>query len=513
MAHFSLRRLTNEAEIGCMQKNVSPSSGIFKACRGRLPALGTAILFVLLPGFARADLGVMLADPTTVGASALTHSGHALVYLSGVCAETAVRARLCRPEENGSVVTQYPQFRENGDYGWNIVPVELYLEGSVRPGERMLYGSRSVKDTLAAKAKDGFFDEVCSGACPQYAHSYWKDLVGATISRDVFVYAVKTTPEQDTATVAWLNRRENVDDYNGITNNCAVFSRDLINSVFPHSVHRDVLNDLGMMSPKSAARSFTRWARRQPALGFYAMHFSQKPGSVPRSGTASSGTETAIHMKKYLIAAALIGDHEVAGSFFVAYFLTGRFGQYKEYVRHSTPSLTELEMKRRSQNEQGDAAGLRETKAEISTQRAETTGTKEEWISYRQRFAAMCEELPGCREDLKTVVKRLDGGTVSVDGNGDAWVVPGGDSRRVGISNRNVVGEGSDPDLALQLMAWRVGFALKAKARMRPGIAEFREEWSLLEQAYTRLHPTLIVARGEGASDKTAVSNYVSSAR
>jgi hypothetical protein len=218
-------------------------------------------------------------------------------------------------------------------------------------------------------------------------------------------------------------------------------------------------------------------------------------------------------MKKYLIAAALIGDHEVAGSFFVAYFLTGRFGLYKEYVRHSTPSLTELEMKRRSQNEQGDAAGLRETKAQISTQRAETTGTKEEWISYRQRFAAMCEELPGCREDLKTVVKRLDGGTVSVDGNGDAWVVPGGDSRRVGISNRNVVGEGSDPDLALQLMAWRVGFALKAKARMRPGIAEFREDWSLLEQAYTRLHPTLIVARGEGASDKTAVSNYVSSAR
>ena len=33
---------------------------------------------------AKADIGVVLADPTTVGVSVYTHAGHSLVYLSGV---------------------------------------------------------------------------------------------------------------------------------------------------------------------------------------------------------------------------------------------------------------------------------------------------------------------------------------------------------------------------------------------------------------------------------------------
>ena len=72
-------------------------------------------------------------------------------------------------------------------------------------------------------------------------------------------------------------------------------------------------------------RSFTHWARKQPALGFYTLHFAQQSGSFPRGGIARSGTEAGIHTKAYLLPAALIGDQEIAGSFFVAYFLTGRF--------------------------------------------------------------------------------------------------------------------------------------------------------------------------------------------
>jgi hypothetical protein len=481
----------------CIQQQVSSFVARLRGVRL------TRIVFLCLgvmtaAGTAHADLGVMVADPTTVGASAFTHAGHSLVYLSGVCADTPVRARLCRVGESGSVVTRYPKFHETSPYGWNIVPAQLYLEGTMQPGSRLLHGSQNVKDALGARARDGFMKPVCSGACPFVPHSYWRDMVAAPISRDIFIFTVRTSPEEDEGIVRWLNAHENLDDYNGMTNNCAEFVRAMVNDVFPHSVRRDVINDIGMMTPKAAVHSFTRWAEKHPDSGFYILHFSQKPGSIPRSGVASSGTETAIHVKKYLIPAALIGDHEVAGSFFVAYFLTGRFNLYKEYIHHSNPELTRL---RQVRKEAVEEPKLQLVKSEIVTRERETTGGEEEWADYRRRFQEMREEAG--TESLEQFGRQLDLGTVFVDANEDAWIVPRGDTRKVGLRSRNVLAEGSDPELALKLMMWRVNFCLKAKPRMRPDIVEFRQDWRLLEQAYSRTHTTKMLAGAAAEAEES----------
>jgi len=453
-----------------------------------------AFAFAPLPS--RADIGVVIADPTNVGSSAYTHAGHAMVYLSNVCAGSPIHARLCTPGEQGSVVTIFPNFRERKRYEWNIIPLSLYLEGTAEPGTRRLFGSTALKSALGEKARSGYFRGVCADACPSQAHSYWRDLVAATIDRDVFIYAVSTTPAQDEAAVRWINSQPNVNHYNGITSNCAMYVRSLINTIFPHSVHRDYLNDLGMMSPKSAARSFSHWAQKHPGLGFYCMHFEQKPGSLPRSGTASSGTEAAIHIKKYLIAAALIGDHEVAGSFFVAYLLTGRFNLYKESVDYATPSLSRLQAQQRKEKREEDQQQLRTTRQEISAQQDQITGTKQQWESYRRHFAAIQEAIgKGSEIDGKQMLKLLDHGSVSIDRNGNAWITPQYDSRRVGIDNTNVLAPGSDPELAFDLLAWRVGRALHAKPRMRPQIQEFRQDWALLQDAYQKWRP--LQARAE----------------
>lgn len=444
----------------------------------------------------RADIGVVIADPTGIGSSAYTHAGHALVYLSNVCAETPVKARLCKPGEQGSMVTIFPNFYEREPYAWNLVPVSLYLEGTMRSGQRLLYGSREVKTALTMSAKIGYLRSVCGEACPPLEHAYWRDLVASTIERDVFVYAVKTTPAQDETAVRWLNDQPNVNHYNGMTHNCAMFAQSLINTLFPHSVRRDILNDLGMMSPKAAARSFSHWAEKRPELGFYSMHFAQKPGSVQRSCSASSGTEAAIHIKKYLIPAAMIGDHEVAGSFFVAYFLTGRFSLYKEYLRYpaqETPGLRTASVSTMPES-------LQETSL-----RDRMNGTSAEWASYRRRFAAMAEgsvDPAQGKAQSKRMQARLDRATVSVEGDGEAWLTLA-DGRRVGIDSGNVLAAGSDSDLALELMTWRVGAELAAKGRMRPGMQEFREDWTLLERAYTRAHATRI-ADDEDTSSEAA---------
>jgi hypothetical protein len=444
-----------------------------------------SLVLAFFPARARGDIGIMIADPTGEGSSAYTHAGHALVYLSGVCAESPIRARLCNPGEQGSVVTIFPNFHELKPYEWNMVPLSLYIDGTVTPGDRLLYGSRSVKAALAEKARSGNLQEVCGKGCPTLPHSYWRDLVAATIERDVFIYAVKTTRNQDEAAVRWINAQPNTNHYNGLTSNCAMFAQSLMNTIFPHSVHRDLLNDIGLMSPKAAAHSFSRWAHKHPELGFYSMHFEQKPGSIRRSGTASNGTEAAIHIKKYLIPAALIGDHEVAGSFFVAYLLTGRFNLYKEYARYPTPTLTGLEAARQKGIKSGDPEQTRVVEEEISAERAAVNGTDREWATYRQRFAEMTRDAGLEREKEKTRLKQLDTGKVFVDAYGNAWLTYE-NHRRVGITSTNVLSKGSDPELALNLLMWRIEYVLKAKNRMRPSMQEFRQDWTLFEEAYAR---------------------------
>lgn len=447
-------------------------------------------IFAACDRVGRADIGVVLADPTTVGVSVYTHAGHVLVYLSGVCAASPVRARLCEAGEEGSVVTTYPDFRETETYAWNLVPLNLYLQGSLTPGDRILYGSRRVKEALEAHAREGFLQDVCAdGHCPQVPHSFWRDLVDANAVRDIFIFAVHTTRAQDQSAVDWLNGDSNVNHYNGFTNNCAVFVRSLINLIFPHSVHRDFLNDLGMMAPKAAARSFTHWALKHPELGFYSMHFAQQPGDLPRSGVAQSGTETAIHMKKYLIPAALIGDHEVAGSFFVAYFLTGRFGLYKEFSRNASSLAVGPEMVP-AEEEDRDEVQWSYVGTAAEQKRSTVLGLPQDWADYRERFA----EIENSAEAKEFSHKRFfpqqfDNGNASVDADGRPWLAIeiAGTMRRVGISNRNLMAAESDPELAFQLMLGRVGYVLHAKNHLRETMEEFRKDWSLLEETRNRL--------------------------
>src|SRR5690349_10218862 len=223
-----------------------------------------------------ADVGIVLADPTHVGSSEWTQAGHTAIYLSGVCAASPVKLRLCGADEHGSILTAYPDFAERVPYQWNAVPLNLYLYGSMKA--KPLYASPVLKRAQESVAVGGFLKQVCHGACPQLPHAYWRDLVNATTSRDIYIFAVHTTREQDAAFVRQVNTLPNRNHYHMLSYNCADFARDMVNLYFPHAVHRDVLNDLGMMGPKSAARSLVHYAKRHPELKLYVQHFIQQPG-------------------------------------------------------------------------------------------------------------------------------------------------------------------------------------------------------------------------------------------
>jgi hypothetical protein len=477
-----------------------------------------AVVWLGLARDARADIGVVVDDPTTIGVSWFTHAGHSLVYLSDVCAASPVRARLCRPGEAGSVVSMYPDFHEVKDYAWNIVPLNFYLEGLQTPGDRLLYGSEQVKAALELHARVNALYGVCGDhGCPQQPHAYWRDMVAATVDRDMFIYAVHTSRAQDAKIVAWLNDSTNRNRYNSLTNNCSNFTSALVNMVFPHSVHRDLVNDLGMMSPKGAAHSFTHWAARRPELGLYTLHFAQQPGPMPRGGIARSGTEDGFHMKKYLIPAALIGDHEVAGSFFVAYYLTGRFGLYKQYAKYAEPSPLESAspgsapmssepavedadyvLSAVSRHSPGSPGSLYSLYSPGSRDQPQThlrgravLGTPAQWAQARHAFAALvAADAQGWKPDRKQTFPRgFAKARAWVDGAGRPYLTIGAgvEARTVGVSSGDLLSAGSDPLPAYQLMLGRVESELDAKNHYRESIVMFRRDWALLLAARDKL--------------------------
>ena len=65
-----------------------------------------------------------------------TGTGHAAVYLSGVCAETPLILRPCQPGESGVVISRYNGV---GKYDWLAIPLIPYLYAVERPEDIPLF--------------------------------------------------------------------------------------------------------------------------------------------------------------------------------------------------------------------------------------------------------------------------------------------------------------------------------------------------------------------------------------
>lgn len=121
--------------------------GLYAKC------MSIPFLLVLVVGFCstepvRADVGVLLSDPTGEGSSRFTEAGHASIYLSNVCPASPIKVRLCAPGEQGSVISNYARLGENKSYEWNIIPLSLFLYGLEMPSDRPLVASLSLKRSL-----------------------------------------------------------------------------------------------------------------------------------------------------------------------------------------------------------------------------------------------------------------------------------------------------------------------------------------------------------------------------
>lgn len=444
------------------------------------------LLVCLVTPRAYADVGVVLNESLDTSMDRITGTGHSAVYFSRICPQSPVRLRLCGPGEQGSVMSNYINIGEDQSFEWNVVPLNVYLYGVEDPRHRPIFGSFKLKHLLEDRYRENYLSGFCDGpSCKTSPKAEWREMVAATFIRSIYIFAVNTTVEQDKELIAEFNDSPNKNHFNGVTRNCADFTRHVINTYFPHAANPDYVNDFGMTSPKAVARTFTRYALRHPELNFRVLHFAQVPGTIKRSSEVRAGTEQLYHSKKFLIPMAIFADYGLP-TVAATYMLTGRFNPEHEFEHH--PAIAENTTHIRQQL---DADSLDE--------QVRAAGTSSQWKEYRRALDAIVHDeiqngVIHDRKELDHFFKHFDAeGTPVIDEDGTSWmeIAQGGKSIRVGLSADNVFSHGSDPQLAYELLLARAQDIVKSPKHRRETMVEFKRDWTTLERASAKNSITL----------------------
>ena len=288
----------------------------------------TAVLlmtFAAAAVYARADVAILMEEPYGDFGSA-NPTGHAAVYLNHVCAETPTQLRMCGPDENGVVISRYHKI---AGYDWIAIPLVPYLYAVDRVEDVPATADRALESRLRDEYRRKYLIDIVPNVNAAEANGEppegdWTQLVGASYDRKIYGFQIDTTRVQDERFIALFNDKRNASHFNLLYRNCADFSRNVLNSYYPHSVRRNFFVDLGITTPKQVARSLTKYAGRHPALAFSTFMVPQVPGSIPRSHPIRGVVESMVKSKKYVVPLAIL-DPQLTAGLAIAYFTDGRF--------------------------------------------------------------------------------------------------------------------------------------------------------------------------------------------
>ena len=107
-----------------------------------------------------------------------------------------------------------------------------------------------------------------------------------------------------------------------------------INFYYPRTIHRSLSADIGIMTPKQAARCIVRYKKHHPDLQFSSFVITQVPGTTPRSSAVRSVLGSLIKSKKYILPlASLAVLHPYLGGSLVLAWIRGRTFQSARFCR------------------------------------------------------------------------------------------------------------------------------------------------------------------------------------
>jgi|SRR5579864_1042303 len=407
--------------------------------------------------------GLVVAAPTAVCAQAtllleepysydgtFAGTGHAAVYLSRICAETPTRLRRCEPGETGVVISRY-----HGIAGrdWIAVPLIPYLYAVQNADGIPLFADAKLVSFLREKYLQTL--PLPAEAKPGAESRY--ELAGSAYDRTSYGFRVATRPDQDDELIRRLNAAPNTEAYKLLDRNCADFAKEIINFYYPHAIHRSVIADLGVTTPKQAAKSLVRFGKHHPEMQLTRFIIPQVPG-LKRSKPVHGIIESVVLAKKY-VTPVLMFHPFVVGGVEAAYWTGWRFNPAKGALIFD-PSVTAVK----------------------SALEVPLTGAQrrsyEGLLAREKRAAAESEPLPSWRKLEAYASPELDaGGRPFVK-----WQIDG-ETVQLGLCRSNMLRLSAPPEFVEDLVLARLQQELKSGKPARASAVEVKSDWKLLEAA------------------------------
>jgi hypothetical protein len=386
-----------------------------------------------------------------------TATGHAAVYLSDVCADTPTVLRRCNPGETGIVLSRYDDV--NG-YDWLAIPLIPYLYAVERPEDVPLFADAKMvaflRDQYRRKYLESIVPDAHGGEMPT---GNWIQLVGSSYDRTIYGLEVETTPKQDDALIRWLNGAPNRSHFHLVSRNCADFAKTIINFYYPKALHRSVIADAGITTPKQIAKMLVKLEARRPELEGSRSVIAQVPGSLSRSSPIHGVVESFLKSKKYIVPSAVVSPI-FAGCVFAVYVGTGT-GRFEP---------------------DHDAMVLNPDGA------LESPLSKTDRKTYRRQLKSLLAEWDPAGRGLNAAKqwKKLQSrAEISLDSQGEPLLKLALDGKlfRVGASTANVTGARDGPPIARELLAARLDSELRHAPARGLSPSALARDWNMLQQA------------------------------
>ena len=413
------------------------------------------VMVLTCASFAGASATLFLEEPYGK-LGFFTPTGHAAVYLSGICAESPLVLRKCDPGETGIVLSRYDGI---GRHDWIAIPLIPYLYAVNRPEDVPLFADAKMVAFLRDRYRRQYLEDIApDGKNGETPGGNWYELVGSSYDRTIYGFEIETTPQQDEALIRKLNSSPNESHFHLVSRNCADFAKDVLNLYFPKSLHRSVIADIGMTTPKQMAKMLTKYSDRHPELQFSRLVIAQVPGSIPRSTTVHGVVDAFLTSKKYIVPSAVVSPI-FAGCVAAVYVGTGagRFEPGRDarvFVVGGDPEPPLGREDRRAYQEQ--------LKHYLAGAYPETSGQKVDkaWERMQSRAKADVDE----------------------QGRPILQIEMGGSLVRVGASAENVLNGSAPPQLVRQLLEARLRSELRRKSPQGLSESEVARDWKLLQQ-------------------------------
>lgn len=431
-----------------------------------------AVLFLVAGGScvrAHAGATLLLEEPYSYDGT-FAGTGHTAVYLSRVCADSPLVLRRCQPGEQGVVLSRYHGI---AGYDWLAVPLIPYLYAVDSTEKVPLYADVKLESFLRDRYRRKYLQTIVpdenSGEPPE---GPWVQLVGAAYDRTLYAFEIETSPEKDDELIRLFNAGPNKGAYKLLSANCADFVRAVINFYYPKALHRSVLADFGVTTPKQIAKCLVRYGKHHPQLKLTSYVIPQVPGTIKRSKQVRGVVESAFKAKKYMVP-LLVWHPAIVGCFAAAYFTGGGFDPGRHALifdpsRDLEPPmnseqrreyLTRLDLFNRSIAEDDESVGT------VKWPRLQSTAQPE-------------------LDEAGRPILRVRVGDNPVD---------------VGIARNNIVSESEAPEIARQLLLLRLREELRRSARISP--TTVANDLDLLEELrWTRPESQRLSAENESSN-------------